>query len=317
MAQRRLAAHRSKGAMLSNSRIDSRHLRYFLAVAEELNFRRASERLHIAQPALSRQIKALESEMNVQLLRRDKHYVQLTAPGRVALERGRKLLADLDGLVDATRRAATGETGSLRIGFISFVAYEYLPKMLQAYRASYPNVSIELQEFLVMQQFEKILDGSVDVAVLRTLYEDPRIGTRIIARSRFIAALPSGHKLLKKRSVRMSDLAGEEFITLPRSQGPSFHTQVMGFCVRAGFEPSVVREASDGQAVIGLVGAGMGVAIVMESVAKLNTAGVQYRVIAGLPETAEIVLAWRKDNTNEALKRFIQTTAKAMGNSAR
>jgi DNA-binding transcriptional LysR family regulator len=295
-----------------SSRIDSRHLRYFVAVAEELNFRRAADRLHLAQPALTRQIKALEEAMQVKLLERNKHQVKLTSAGRVALDRGLVLLRDLDELVQASRRAEFGETGMLRIGFISFVAYEYLPQMLRAFRAAYPDVGIDLHEFLVMQQFETVLDGRVDVAVLRPLYEDPRIATKTIVRSRFVVALPNGHLLLKKKTVRMGELAGEEFITLPKRHGPSFHAQIMGFCSRAGFEPRIVREASDGQAVIGLVGAGMGVAVVPESVTKLNTAGVQYRLVTGLPETAEIVLAWRRDNTNQALKRFIQTAAKTM-----
>ena len=301
---------------MPTSRIDSRHVRYFIAVAEELNFRRAADRLHIAQPALTRQVKALEAAMNLQLLERDKQQVKLTSAGRVVMEHGRAWLEDLQDIVQLARAAAHGEVGRLRIGFISFVAYEYLPRIMRAYRAAYPKVHIELHEFLVMQQFQTVLDGRVDVAVLRPLYQDPRIATRTIVRSRFVVALPSDHRLLKKRTLRMADLAGEEFITLPRTVGPSFHAQIMGFCARAGFEPQVVREASDGQAVIGLVGAGMGVAVVPESVTKLNTAGVQYRVLTGIPETAEIVLAWRKDNDNEALKAFVQMAAKTMGSAA-
>jgi len=295
---------------MPTSRLDSRYLRYFIAVAEELNFRRAAERLHMAQPALSRQIKLLEGALQVQLLMRSKHGVKLTPAGEVALDRGRKVLSELDEMTQATRRAARGELGTLRIGFISFVAYEYLPRLMQAFRAAYPQVGIELQEFLVMQQFETVLEGKADVAVLRPLYEDPRVATKTIVRSRFVVAFPAGHALQRKRQVRMVDLANEPFVTLPQRQGPSFHAQIMGFCRRAGFEPTVVHEASDGQAVIGLVGAGMGVAVVPQSVTKLNTAGVQYRLMTGIPETAEIVLAWRKDNTSEALKKFIQTAAK-------
>ncbi len=293
-------------------RIESRQLRYYIAVAEEASYRRAAERLHIAQPALSRHIQALESAMGVRLLERNKHQVKLTPAGRVALDRAKVLIKYMDDLILAARRAAEGETGTLRIGFISFVAYEYLPKMLRVFRARYPDVGIELQEFMVMQQFEMLLDDRIDLAVLRPLYKDPRIATRTIARSRFVVALPGDHPLLEKRSVRMADLAGEEFITLPKRHGPSFHAQIMSFCAGAGFTPAIVREASDGQAVIGLVASGMGVAVVPESVAKLNTAGVQYRLVRGLPETAEIVLAWRVDNPSPVLQRFIETAAQAM-----
>ena len=194
-------------------RIESRQLRYYVAVAEEASYRRAAERLHIAQPALSRHIKALEGAMGVQLLERSKHHVKPTPAGRVALERARVLLKYMDDLVAAARRAAEGEIGTLRIGFISFVAYEYLPRMLRAFRAQFPDVGIELQEFMVMQQFEMLLDDRIDVAILRPLYKDPRIATRTIARSRFVVALPGDHPCLKKRLVRMADLAGNDALS--------------------------------------------------------------------------------------------------------
>jgi DNA-binding transcriptional LysR family regulator len=297
---------------MATHRIDSRHLRYFVAVAEELNFRKAAERLHLAQPALTRQIQAMEMAMGVQLFERDKRHVALTSAGRAAFERSRQLLRDMDDLVLATQRAAKGEIGSLRVGFISFVAYEYLPAILRAFREKFPDVGVELHEFLVMQQFEMLLDGRIDVAVLRPLYKDSRIATKTIVRSRFVAALRADHPLLRKKSICMEDLSQEDFVSLPKRLGPSFHAQIMGFCSGAGFLPKVVHEASDAQAVVGLVGAGMGVAVVPESVAKLNTAGVEYRLVSGLPETAEIVLAWRSDNTSEVLKHFIQIGTRTM-----
>lgn len=294
------------------SRIDTRHLRYFVAVAEELSFRAAAARLHVAQPPLTRQIKALEDALQVQLLERNKQRVALTPAGRVALERAQRLLRDQDDLVAAVQRAGKGETGTIRIGFISFVAYEYLPAILRAFREKYPDVAIELHEFMVMQQFDPLLEGKIDVAMLRPLYEDGRVLTRSVVRARFVVALPSGHRLLRKRTVKMPDLAGESFITLPKRHGPSFHGQILGFCARAGFVPTVVREATDAQSVIGLVGAGMGVAIVPESVKKLNTEDVEYRYVSDLPERADIVLAWRQDERSEVLKRFVEIAGKAL-----
>lgn len=297
---------------MTPNRIDPRHLRFFVAVAESLNFRKAAEGLHMAQPALTRQIKAMETTVGVQLFERDKRHVALTSAGRTALDRARQLLRDMDDLVVATQRAARGEIGSLRVGFISFVAYEYLPTILRAFRQKYPDVGVELHEFLVMQQFEMLLDGRIDVAVLRPLYRDSRIATKTIVRSRFVAALRNDHPLLRKKTIRMEDLSEEDFVSLPKRLGPSFHAQIMGFCSGAGFLPKVVHEASDAQAVVGLVGAGMGVAVVPESVAKLNTAGVEYRLVMGLPETAEIVLAWRRDNDSEVLKHFVQIGTRMM-----
>lgn len=299
---------------MPSTRIDSRHLRFFVAVCEELNFRKAAERLHLAQPALTRHIQTMETALGVQLFERDKRHVALTSAGRAAFERARQLLRDMDDLVLATQRAARGEIGSLRVGFISFVAYEYLPAILRSFRQEFPDVGVELHEFLVMQQFEMLLDGRIDVAVLRPLYKDSRIATKTIVRSRFVAALRADHPLLRKKSIRMEDLSEEDFVSLPKRLGPSFHAQIMGFCSGAGFLPKVVHAASDAQAVIGLVGAGMGVAVVPESVAKLNTAGVEYRLVNGLPETAEIVLAWRSDNTSEVLKHFVRIGTRTMRN---
>ena len=297
---------------MATTRIDTRHLRNFVAVAEELNFRKAAERLHLAQPALTRQIRWLESAMEVQLLTRDKRHVALTPAGRVTLDRARLILSDLDEMIPVAQRAAQGLSGMIRIGFISYLSYEYLPLIVRAFRAEHPNVDVELSELRVMQQLEMLLDDRIDVAIMRPLHEDSRIDMKIVARLNYVVALPTGHHLLDNESVQMSDLVAEEIITPPRGPGNSFHARILRFCANAGFVPTLVREASDSQAMIGLVGAGMGVSVVPEAVTKLNTAGVHYRPILGLNETADIALAWSKESNSEILQNFIRIATHAM-----
>ncbi len=293
------------------TRIDSRHLRYFVAVAEELNFRRAADRLHLAQPALTRQITWLESAMRAQLLIRDKRHVALTPAGRVALEASKKILSELDDLIAKAQHAAQGLTGTLRVGFISYMAYGYLPMILRAFRAEHPNVEIELCELRVTQQLETLIEDRIDVAIMRPLHEDSRVTTKVIARSSYVVALPTGHPLVASQSVQMKDLVAEEIITPPRAPGNSFHGRILRFCADAGFVPALVREASDSQAMLSLVSAGMGVSIVPDAMTNLHTAGVHYRPIKGLNETADIALAWAKDNKSELLKSFVRVATQA------
>ena len=229
----------------------------------------------------------------------------------MTLESARKILGDLDDLIPAAQRAAQGLTGTLRVGFISYMAYEYLPLIMRAFRAQHPNVDIELFELRVTQQLEMLLDDRIDVAIMRPLHEDSRIKTMVIARSRYVVALPTGHPLVDAATVHMRDLAADEIITPPRGPGNTFHARILRFCADAGFVPALVREASDSQAMISLVSAGMGVSIVPEAVTKLKTAGVHYRVIEGLNETAEIALAWSSESTNEVLESFVQIAASA------
>jgi DNA-binding transcriptional LysR family regulator len=294
--------------------MDARQLRYFVAIAEALSFRRASERLHVAQPALTRHLQSLESSLGVQLLHRNKHRVLLTSAGEAVLVQARLILHKLDQLPVIAQEAATGESGTLRVGFISLVAYELLPPMLRCLRTLKPRAEINLVEFLVMDQFSGILQDRMDVAILRPLYTDPAVETRVIHRAPFVVALPSGHPLRVHERVSIHDLRGEEFITLPPSKtGPSFHEQIMRFCRIGGFEPTVVRDASDSQAMMGLIAAGMGIAIVPDLTRNLRTLGVEYRPLIEITERADIVVAWRKAHNNPLITSFVEAAVENAG----
>jgi len=291
--------------------MDIRQLRYFVAVAEKLSFRRAAEQLHVAQPALSRQIQQLEDRLKVRLFDRDKRSVQLTAAGAAVLGHARVVLAAVQELPVIAQRAAAGESGQIRVGFISLVAYEFLPALVREFRQALPHVDVQMQEFPVMQQFEPLQHDQFDVAILRMLRPDPAIATYVIERAPFVVALPKGHALCRHLLLSVADLVHEDFISLPHTEGASFQGVILDLCRAAGFRPSVVREVGDSQAMMGMVGAGMGVAIVPETVRHLQTAGVEYRHLRDLTERAEIVLAWRKGQRNPLVDAFLQAAMRA------
>lgn len=291
--------------------MDIRQLRYFVAVAEKLSFRRAAEQLHVAQPALSRQIRQLEDRLKARLFDRDKRTVQLTAAGIAVLGHARVVLAAVQELPVIAQRAAVGESGQVRVGFISLVAYEFLPALVREFRSALPHVDVQMHEFPVMQQFEPLKQDHFDVAILRMLRPDPAIATHVIERARFVVALPTSHALCQRELLSVADLVHEDFVSLPHTEGASFQGLILDFCRRAGFRPSVMREVGDSQAMMGMVGAGMGVAIVPETVRHLQTAGVEYRHLDDLTERAEIVLAWRRDQRNPLVDAFVQATLRA------
>ncbi|MFS8931386.1 LysR substrate-binding domain-containing protein [Cupriavidus taiwanensis] len=285
--------------------IDIRQLRYFEAVAECLSFRRASERLHVAQPALTRQVRSLEDALGVRLLERSSQHVSLTPAGEVVLEHARSVLQGIEKLGEAATQADRGSLGTLRIGFISHAAHESLPKIVRSFLRTVQGVEVEFHKFLATQQYETLLSNEVDVALLRPLYSDARVRSQVISRSSFLVAIPKGHPLADKQEISMADLAAETFVTLPSQGGPSFHSEILGYCERAGYVPRRVKEAADLQALIATVGSGIALAIVPESVTNLQVYGVVYKPLSDLNTCAELVVAWRRGDNSKLVKAFI------------
>lgn len=285
--------------------IDIRHLRYFEAVADCLSFRRASERLHVAQPALTRQVRALETALGVQLLERSSQHVSLTPAGEVVLEHARSVLQGIDKLAEAATQADRGTLGTLRIGFISHAAHDCLPRIVRSFLRACPGVEVEFHKFLATQQYETLLASEVDVALLRPLYSDARVRSQVISRGSFLVAIPEDHLLANREEVCMADLATETFVTLPSQGGASFHSEILSYCERAGYVPRKVKEASDLPALIATVGSGIGLAIVPESVTSLRAYGVVYKPLSDLDTRAEMIVAWRRDDNSKLVKTFV------------
>jgi DNA-binding transcriptional LysR family regulator len=290
--------------------IELRHFRSFVAVAEELHFSRAAARVHIVQPALSRQIRALEEEMGLRLFERDRRRVRLTPAGAVFLDQVRVLLEHVARAVEMARRADRGEVGSLGIAYVPAMASTGLPEIVRGFRKRFPGVDVRLQEMSPAMQVEALLGERVDVGFVRGPIHEPALATETVLEEPLVAALPSGHRLGRHKRLGLAMLAGEAFVLQARSRGPGSHDQILAVCRSAGFSPRVVQEGSQAE-VASLVAAGAGVAIVPASLRAIRRAGVLYRPLHERPMT-QLDMVWRKDAALPVLDAFL-TEVRRMG----
>ena len=280
-------------------------LRHFVAVAERLHFGRAAAALHISQPPLSRSIRDLEARVGATLLARTRRRVELTPEGIRFLEEAKRVLQSLDQAVLEVSRMAAGDSGRLRLGFVSLADYGVLPVLLKAYKAARPGVALALREMLSPEQAAALAAGELDFGLLLP----PVTGELehvVVQRERFLAALPSRHRLARARGrIAVRELSGESFVMAPRDIAPGLHDIVTGLAARAGFAPRVAQEAIQMQTVVSLVSSGLGVAIVPASLANLGRRGVVYREIADPHPRLDLWLAWRRGALRAAGRDFV------------
>lgn len=288
--------------------VELRHLRYFVAVAEELHFGRAAARLRVSQSPLSQQIIQLERELGVELLKRTKRRVGLTAAGEVYLEEARRVLASNARAEEAARRAASGEVGHLVLGFAGSAAYGVLPLLLKSSRERLPDLGVELRGELLSSELVRALgEDEVQIAILmRTSTENPDLGVIVVRREPFVVALPSDHPLALRKLVDPRDLSEERFVIFPRRRGAVLHDAVINACQDAGFSPRVVQEATELPTQVSLVSAGMGVALVPASMRHLRYRGVVYRSLSGNPPAPDTAVAWRRGEETPTVRAFLQ-----------
>ncbi|KAA6450882.1 acetoin biosynthesis transcriptional regulator AlsR [Bacillus swezeyi] len=288
--------------------MELRHLRYFMVVAEELHFGKAALRLQMTQPPLSQQIKQLENEIGVTLLKRSKRAVRLTAAGGVFLKQIKEGLSQIDQAVDMAQRTARGELGRLVIGFVGSATFEIMPPIIREYRNQFPSVKIELRELSTPNQVKALLNGHIDIGVLHPPLGNDELITNTVKKSHCVLALPKQHPLTKKTRVDLKDLEEESLIVIAKESWPSLYTEFNFLCEKAGFIPNIAQEATEYQMVIGLVSAGMGIAVVPTAAKRLFNLDVVYKEIEDLPLRAEWVTAYRKDNRNPALRHFLDVS---------
>lgn len=286
---------------------DLRQLRQFIAVAEHLHFGRAAAALHISQPPLSRSIQGLEARLGAQLFERSRRKVELTAAGRWYLEEALQVLARLERAGRTVAEMGSGGAGALRIGFVSIADYSVLPGLLRSYKAAHPGVALALREMVTEDQVAALAAGEIDLGfVLPPLAGTPLESIRL-HREGLVIALPEGHPLGRKAGpLRVSRLAGEAFVTVPRALAPALSDSVANLCARAGFSPRVAQEAVQMQTVVSLVSSGLGVAIVPASMLNLKRSGVVYRPVRDEHRRVELRLAWRPEARSAALMQFVQ-----------
>jgi DNA-binding transcriptional LysR family regulator len=293
--------------------VELRHLRYFVAVAEERHFRRAAERLHISQPPLSQQIRALEAELGVTLFDRNRRRVELTAAGEALLAEARTVLAAADHAVEHTRRVARGEAGALSVAFVGSAMYGPLPEVLRAFRTARPSVELRLRELSTAEALEALAEGRVDVGVLRPAQVEAGIAIAVVSREQVVAALPEGHRLAGRPRVALTDLAGEAFVLLARREAPLLHGTLVAAMAAQHAEPGEVQEVAEIRTVLGLISAGLGVSLVPETVAAGERAGVVFRPLAGRAPSVDLALAWRSDDASPALTAFLDLARERYG----
>lgn len=290
--------------------MDFRQLRYFVAVAEELSFSAAARRLHISQPPLSLQIKAMEEELGALLLKRDKRNVELTEAGALLLDEAKRALAHLDRMQEIVRRAAHGEAGEIRIAFTASVPmFDAFSDLLRNFRERHPGIVTDLSHMSTAQQLDALAARSIDVGFLRPspLFFPPGgITVRELWKDNLVAVVPSSHPLTRSnRPIPVKALAQETFILFRRGLGCGLSEHIGMLASRAGFAPRVLQEAREGATIMSLVATGMGVSILPEIYAKTGIPGVVFRRLDTDDAASRLLLAYRSDDDSPLRKRFV------------
>lgn len=285
--------------------MELRHLRYFIAVAEELHFRRAAERLHMSQPPLSQQIRQLEEEVGATLLTRNQRKVELTAAGAAFLVRAREILDAVEDAARQARRVQRGEVGRLAVGFVGSAMYSFVPELLRAFREEKPDIALRLHELGTTEQLRQLEDGRLDVGFVRLRGPRAGLASEAVLEEEIVVALPDVHPLAKRERLRLADLEGEGLVLLTPAGSPGLRAALAGVITQLGGEEQIVQEVAEMQTVIGLVAAGIGISLVPESVRALDRTGVTYRPLDGDAPAVRLAMVWREADDSPVLASFL------------
>jgi DNA-binding transcriptional LysR family regulator len=296
------------------NRMELRHLRYFLAVAEELSFRRAAGRLHVAQPSLSSQIRQLEDEIDVRLLERDTHRVVLTAAGRSFLENCRRTLRDVEDTTRTAQLVSRGEAGKISIGFVASLGLGLLPAVLRTYRRKFPQVDVGLAEMDTSQQIKALNEHRLDLGFVGLgLPSDEMTDLRVetVAQEKLFVVLPQDHPLahprrMKGKPIALSALADQPFLFAERSSAPVYNPWLMVLCREAGFQPHVLQEAGQPVTVLNYVAAGLGITILPQQFRRLRMVGVTFVPLVSSVPPYRYCAAWSPENKHPAVQKLVE-----------
>jgi DNA-binding transcriptional LysR family regulator len=299
--------------------MELRHLRYFVAAAEELHFRRAAERLGIAQPALSQQIQQLEQEIEALLFHRLTRGVELTDAGRAFVEDARIILDHVEQAKAKAQRVARGDQGMIRIGFTGSASFNPLvPGVIQDYRARFPGIAVSLIESGSSQLVDSLRAGRVDAAFIRSpSREVDGLFVVSIIEEEMLIALPSRHDLAASASLSLEALSGEPFILFPRANSPEVFDNIVLACRRAGFSPKIIQQAPEVASALNLIAAGEGVSIVPASMQHMQPQGVAYRAILGDAPRVPLSLAHRSNEPSAAVRNLAALARRTAANIGR
>jgi len=295
--------------------VEFRLLRSFVTLAEELHFGRAAKRLNISQPPLSRQIAQLEEEVGASLFERTKRRVELTAAGRVLYERTRANLASVEHSLKEAVSVSRGEIGRITVGLVGSAAYGVLPQILSAFRAIHPSVEFRFHAMTTTQQIRALLEKRIDIGLVRTPLRNDGIDVHHLAEENLILAIHASHPLASQSAISIKMLAGEPLLISPREDAVGYHDEVIALCNAAGFTPRIACEAQPFSTLIGLVAAGLGLAIVPAALKHIRLKQVVYRpFIPNVSKTA-FALAVRSSDKTPLVNVFIETAKETASRS--
>ena len=285
--------------------LELRHLRYFLAVAEELHFRRAAERLNIAQPALSRAVRQLEAELGVALLKRSSRQVALTAAGEAFQSGCREVMNGLARAVARTRKVETGEVGHLAIGYTDFAISGALPQIIQRFRKENPEITVELDHGVTNQQLPALESGRLDFGFVTGPIFQRHFQGVVVDDDPFVVVLPRAHRLARQKEIALAELAEEPFVLGTPDTWTHYLDHLYRLCRSAGFEPRVVQSAFNSEGIFGLVASNMGVTIHTGSVRNYIRKDLLVRPLKGCERRVPTVALWRREGVSHSGRKFI------------
>lgn len=284
--------------------MELRHLRYFMAVAETLSFRRAAEKLHMAQPPLSAQIKSLEGELGVRLFERSTRSVRLTHAGQVFLQDARALIASSDEAQRRVKDAAEGLVGTLRIGVIAPAANAWLASVLRNFRHQFPGVQLAVFDLTSTEQLRRLRTHELDLGLLRPPMGDPDLDCVFVEESEQVLALPAGHRLARKRQLAWKDFHNEDMVMIHPNGQHGYYDLFLAACARAGAKPRAAQYAHDIQTKMWLISAGFGIAPTTATLMQIKRPGLVFRSLPSPLAPVKTVLAWRKTDDSPVLQHF-------------
>ncbi len=285
--------------------MELRQLRYFVTVARELHFAKAAERLQITQPALSKQIRVLETELGIELFIRTKRTVKLTKAGEVFFEQAQQLLQQAEKAIKLAKSTASGEVGRLTIGFTVTATYTVLPELIGRFRVRYPQVEVQMLELCTEAQVKALNRGEIDLGFLHPPIDSRGLELYPILTEEFVAVLPRQHHLCSKNLLSLSDLAEESFILHPRSEGPFLYDGFLNLCRQAGFQPQIAKEIDNHQTRVCFVAAGMGITFIPVGLQPLVSNNLICKSMEDLPFKLELAAAWRSFPDLTVLQEFL------------
>ena len=285
--------------------MEFRHLRYFLALAEELHFGRAARRLSMSQPPLSLNIQQLEASVGAQLFVRSSRGVRLTAAGQAFVPRVQALLNQAQEAARHARDVEQGLVGRLQIGFVGAMLYRGLPQVLRKFQVQHPSLRVLLHELSSQEQLIELSHDRLDLGFVHTTRVPPELSRILVARQPFVCCLPTAHPLARKRSLALSALRGEPFATVARAVSPDYHERIIALCTQAGFHPDIRYELRHWLSVVSLVSQGLGVALVPEGLRESALPGTAFVPLDRDTEPYDTYCLWKTEHDNVPLLAFL------------